>query len=39
LTKGDFDVTSINGWDEKDGILYFGASPTNATQRYLYKFF
>jgi len=37
LTKGEFDVTSINGWDEKDGILYFGASPTNATQRYLYK--
>jgi len=37
LTKGDFDVTSINGWDEKNGILYFGASPTNATQRYLYR--
>ena len=37
LTKGDFDVTSVNGWDEKAGVLYFGASPTNATQRYLYK--
>lgn len=37
LTKGDFDVTGINGWDEKNGILYFGASPTNATQRYLYR--
>ena len=37
LTAGDFDVTSINGWDEKNNILYFGASPDNATQRYLYR--
>jgi dipeptidyl-peptidase-4 len=37
LTKGNYDVTSMNGCDEKDGILYFGASPDNATQRYLYK--
>lgn len=37
LTKGDFDVTGINGCDEKKDILYFGASPDNATQRYLYK--
>ncbi|MBS1659749.1 MAG: DPP IV N-terminal domain-containing protein [Bacteroidetes bacterium] len=37
LTKGDFDVTSVNGWDEKKGFVYFGASPTNATQRYLYR--
>ncbi|HEV2480291.1 MAG TPA: DPP IV N-terminal domain-containing protein [Puia sp.] len=37
LTKGEYDVTSINGWDEKKDILYFGASPDNATQRYLYK--
>jgi len=37
LTKGDFDVTSISGWDEKKGIVYFGASPDNATQRYLFK--
>jgi dipeptidyl-peptidase-4 len=37
LTGGDFDVTSINGWDEKNNILYFGASPDNATQRYLYR--
>ncbi len=37
LTKGNYDVISINGVDEKKGILYFGASPTNATQRYLYK--
>jgi len=37
LTKGAYDVTRINGWDEKKDILYFGASPDNATQRYLYK--
>lgn len=37
LTDGQFDVTSINGWDEKNNILYFGASPDNATQRYLYR--
>lgn len=37
LTNGAYDVTSINGWDEKDNILYFGASPDNATQRYLYR--
>ena len=37
LTKGNFDVTSVNGTDEKKGYVYFGASPTNATQRYLYR--
>ncbi|HWB92901.1 MAG TPA: DPP IV N-terminal domain-containing protein, partial [Puia sp.] len=37
LTKGDFDVTGIDGWDEKRDLLYFSASPDNATQRYLYK--
>ena len=37
LTNGAYDVTSINGWDEKNNILYFGASPANATQRYLFK--
>lgn len=37
LTKGNFDVTSVSGCDEKKGYLYFGASPENATQRYLYR--
>ncbi len=37
LTKGNYDVTSISGWDEKKGFVYFGASPDNATQRYLYR--
>jgi dipeptidyl-peptidase-4 len=37
LTKGDYDVIRINGWDEKNNWLYFIASPVNATQRYLYR--
>lgn len=37
LTKGNFDVTSVSGCDEVKGYLYFGASPENATQRYLYR--
>jgi dipeptidyl-peptidase-4 len=37
LTKGNYDVTSVNGCDEKKGYLYFGASPDNATQGYLYR--
>ena len=37
LTKGDFDVISLEAINEKEGQLYFMASPTNATQRYLYR--
>lgn len=37
ITKGSFDVISIEGVDEKDGWLYYIASPENATQRYLYR--
>ena len=37
VTPGAFDVTGIEGVDEKGGWLYFGASPDNATQRYLYR--
>ena len=37
ITKGAFDVISIEGVDEKTGWLYFIASPENATQRYLYR--
>lgn len=37
LTKGDFDVISIERIDEKNGLIYFMASPDNATQTYLYK--
>lgn len=37
LTKGDFDVISIERIDKKNGLIYFMASPDNATQTYLYK--
>lgn len=37
LTKGDFDVISIERIDEKNNLIYFMASPDNATQEYLYK--
>jgi dipeptidyl-peptidase-4 len=37
LTKGNYDVISINLIDETNGFIYFMASPTNATQRYLYR--
>ena len=37
LTPGDYDVESISGLDEKNGWLYFMASPDNATQAYLYR--
>jgi len=37
ITKGDFDVVKINSIDEKGGYVYYIASPTNYTQRYLYR--
>jgi len=37
ITKGDFDVMKIYLIDEPNNLIYFSASPTNATQRYLYK--
>lgn len=37
VTPGDYDVESLAGIDEANGWLYFIASPTNATQRYLYR--
>ena len=37
ITKFAADVTDIAGFDEKDGWLYFRASPDNAGQRYLYR--
>ncbi len=36
LTKGEYDVASFYGIDEKKGYVYFNASPENSTQRYLY---
>lgn len=37
ITKGNFDVTHIECVDEKNGWLYYLASPDNPTQRYLYR--
>lgn len=37
LTKGDYDATDILAIDEKNGYVYFNASPKNATQEYLYR--
>lgn len=37
ITKGNYDVIDKSLTDEKNNTLYFMASPTNATQRYLYK--
>ena len=37
ITSGNFDVIAVKAIDEENGVVYFLASPTNATQRYLYK--
>ncbi len=37
VTPGEYDVVSIERIDEKNGLMYFIASPSNATQRYLYR--
>jgi dipeptidyl-peptidase-4 len=37
VTRGNMDAIAISGVDEAAGVLYFIASPANATQRYLYR--
>ncbi len=37
MTKGDYDVMNLLCVDEKNKLVYFHASPNNATQQYLYK--
>jgi len=37
ITNGHYDMISYKGLDEKNGLIYFTASPANATQQYLYK--
>lgn len=37
ITPGDYDVIEVNKIDEKNGFVYFMASPDNATQKYLYR--
>jgi dipeptidyl-peptidase 4 len=37
ITNGSYDVISISLIDEKNNVVYFMASPNNATQSYLFK--
>jgi dipeptidyl-peptidase-4 len=37
ITTGHYDVMDISSVDEKNGYVYFFASPENATQKYLYR--
>jgi len=37
VTKGDFDVIDLKYTDTLNAWVYFMASPSNATQRYLYR--
>ena len=37
VTPGNYDVVQVEAVDSAAGMLYFIASPANATQRYLYR--
>jgi len=37
ITTGNHDMISFKGVDEKNGYVYYMASPDNATQQYLYR--
>ena len=37
ITKGEFDMIGVPLVDQAGGWLYYGASPTNAAQRYQYR--
>lgn len=37
VTKGDYDIQNIKCIDDKNGYVYFMASPNNATQLYLFR--
>jgi dipeptidyl-peptidase-4 len=37
VTKGNYDIISPEIIDEKQGYIYFTASPANATEKYLYR--
>ncbi|HEV8428200.1 MAG TPA: S9 family peptidase [Pyrinomonadaceae bacterium] len=37
ITRGNFDVISVERVDSQNGWIYYLASPENATQRYLYR--
>jgi dipeptidyl-peptidase-4 len=37
ITRGAFDLESVQGIDERGGWIYYIASPTDATRRFLYR--
>ncbi|MEZ6140675.1 MAG: DPP IV N-terminal domain-containing protein [Zavarzinella sp.] len=37
ITSGKFDLLDLDSIDEKNGVLYYSASPEKATQKYLYR--
>ena len=37
ITKGAYDVIDLKAINSKEGLVYYLASPDNATQKYLYK--
>ncbi|MBS1606624.1 MAG: DPP IV N-terminal domain-containing protein, partial [Bacteroidetes bacterium] len=37
VTKGDYDIIRVSLVDEKNNMVYFIASPQNATQKYLFR--
>lgn len=37
ITVGEYDVINLLHVNEKENLVYFHASPSNATQKYLYK--
>ena len=37
INNGNYDIMGVNLIDEKNNLVYFSASPINATQKYLYK--
>jgi dipeptidyl-peptidase 4 len=37
VTKGNYDIIQLSAIDEKNGFVYFMASPDNATQQYLFR--
>lgn len=37
VTKGNYDFMDLKYTDQKGGYVYFMASPSNATQKYLYR--
>ncbi|MBS1531566.1 MAG: S9 family peptidase [Bacteroidetes bacterium] len=37
VTRGNYDIITLDGMDAAAGFVYFTASPDNATQAYLYR--